>query len=142
VYDGRTLGTAPTRLLGDFLGFAPDLRAGSWVASADVDGDGFADVILGAGDGGAPRVVAYSGRALAAGGGPVEVASFFAGDPAARSGARVAAADLDGDGRAEVLAAGGPGVLPVVSTFDPLDGTRTDAFYAFPTNDLRGVSVS
>ncbi|MBN9521577.1 FG-GAP repeat protein [bacterium] len=141
-YDGRTLpGGAPARLFGDFLAFAPELRTGFWLAAGDVDADGFADVVVGAGEGGAPRVVAYSGRALVAGLGPVEIGSFFVGDPAARSGARVAATDLDADGRAELVTAGGPGSRPVAAVYDPLAGTPRDRFYAFPTDFLGGVQV-
>src|SRR5204863_1628844 len=63
-YDGRFLATTQARLFGDFFGFAPELRDGFWVSAGDVDGDGFADVVLGAGGGGSPRVVVYSGQAL------------------------------------------------------------------------------
>ncbi len=140
-YDGRTLTTAPARLFGDFFAFAPELRNGFWVAAGDADGDGFADVVLGAGAGGGPRVAVYSGRRLAAGAGPVTLSTFFAGDPTSRAGARVAAVDADGDGQAEVLAAGGAGAEPVVAIADALTGAERDAFYGFPTDFLGGVSV-
>ena len=139
-YDGRFLGTTQAKLFNDFFAFAPELRSGFWVTAADADGDGFADVVLGAGPGGGPRAVVYDGEALATGGGAQALASFFAGDVNSRSGARVAAADLDGDGRAEVLAAGGAG-WPVTYVFDPLTGAVRDTFYAFPVNSLGGVSV-
>lgn len=140
-YDGRFLTTTRTRLFGDVFGFAPELRSGFWIASGDADGDGFADVALGAGEGGAPRVVVYSGRSLATGAGPVAVGSFFAGDPATRSGARVALKDLEFDGRPELLAAPGAGTWPVASVYDPLTGARRDEFYAFPADALGGVFV-
>ncbi len=140
-YDGRFLTTTQVRLFGDFFGFAPELRSGFWVASGDVDGDGFADVTLGAGDGGAPRVVVYSGRSLATGAGPVAVSSFFAADPATRSGARVALKDLESDGRPELLAAPGAGTWPIASVYDPLTGARRDEFYAFPADAIGGVFV-
>ncbi|QDU19434.1 SdrD B-like domain-containing protein [Urbifossiella limnaea] len=142
VYDGRTVGMAePARLANDFFGFAPELRSGFWVSSADVDGDGFADVVMGAGAGGAPRVVVYSGRLLAAGDGPREVASFFAGEPADRGGARIVATDLEGDGRAEVLAGAGVGAWPLVGIYDPLTGLRRDVFYATSAPFRGGVEV-
>ena len=46
------------------------------VAAGDVDGDGLADIITGAGAGGGPHVRAFSGADLS------ELASFFAFDPA------------------------------------------------------------
>ena len=141
-YDGTTLlsGT-PSKLFNDFFGFAPELRSGFWITSADVDGDGFAEVILGAGEGGAPRVEIYSGQSLSTGGGPVSIGSFFAGDPNSRSGARVAASDLEMDGQFELLAAGGPGTFPVAYIYDPATGTLRDAFTAFPGPYFGGVFV-
>ena len=131
----------PTRLANDFFGFAPELRTGFWVASADVDGDGFADVLLAAGDGGAPRVVVYSGKILATGGGSVAIQSFFAGDPATRAGARIATENLTGTARPFLISAGGAGVLPIVSIYDPATGTLKDLFLGFPTNSTTGQSI-
>lgn len=141
IYDGTTLRTAPTRLVNDFFGFSPELHDGFWIASGDVNGDGFSDVVFGAGEGGAPRVAVYSGQILSAGGGAQVIASFFAGDPNSRAGARVAAADLDGNGRAEVISSGGAGQLPVTYIYDPLTGLRRDEFYAFPVTSKGGVFV-
>lgn len=141
-YDGTTLLSGPpTKLFSDFFGFAPELRSGFWITAGDVNGDGLADVLLGAGDGGAPRVVTYSGQALAAGGGPVSLGSFFAGDPDTRSGVRIALSDLDADGRPELLAAPSMGSPPVASVFDPATGSLRDEFYAFPPDYPGGVFV-
>jgi hypothetical protein len=140
-YDGKLLLTSHGKLFNDFFAFSPELRNGFWVTAADADGDGFAEVIVGAGTGGAPRVGVYSGQLLTNGTGFSPVTTFFAGDETARSGVRVKAADLDNDGKAEVLAAPEAGVLPTVSIFNPLTGARRDAFYGFPTTDLGGVFV-
>src|SRR5205814_4038499 len=99
-FDGRTLGTAARRkVFADFFAFEQGLRNGVFVAAGDVDRDGRADLVVGGGPGGGPRVTAFAGAALLADR-AVPVADFFAGDPAGRGGARVAAKDLDGDGRA------------------------------------------
>src|SRR5439155_17312920 len=76
----------------------------------DVNGDGYADLIVGGGPGGAPRVRAFDGQALTnANSRQTILADFFAGDVNDRSGARIAAKDVDGDGRADIIAGGIPG---------------------------------
>jgi hypothetical protein len=108
LFDGASLrpGTVPVHLVGDFFAFEPALRDGAFVAIGDVNGDGFGDVIAGAGSGGSPRVLVVSGQGLLAAGGAAvanPVASFFAEDPERRDGARVAAKDLDGDRFADLV---------------------------------------
>ena len=103
VWDGRTLaGGTPANVVPDFFAFDPSLRNGAFVAVGDFDGDGSADLIAGAGPGGGPRVTVFAGRQLQAGG-VAPVANFFAGDPTSRGGVRVAAADLTGDGRPDLV---------------------------------------
>jgi hypothetical protein len=103
VYDGATLaGGRPRTLVNDFFVFDESVRTGVYLAVGDVDGDGFADVVAGAGYGGAPRVRVVSGAALAAGRSDVSIADFFAADANQRAGARVAVAKLDGDTRADI----------------------------------------
>ena len=107
-YDGRSLnGGTPVRLFNDFYAFEDTLRNGVTVAAGDVNGDGYADVIVGGGPGGGPRVAVFDGRSLL-GSQTVTVASFYAGDPTARGGVTVAAKDLDGDNRADVIVGSGP----------------------------------
>ena len=79
-------------------------RAASTWRPADLTGDGVAEIITGAGPGGGPHVRAFS----LAGGVVTEVASFYAYDPAFAGGVYVAAADLTGDGVAEIITGAGP----------------------------------
>src|SRR5262245_19882631 len=60
VFDGST-GERLTGPLRDFRPFASDARRGVFVAAGDVNGDGHADVVVGAGARRAPRVKVYSG---------------------------------------------------------------------------------
>ena len=105
VYDGRTvLGGAPSHLAPDFFAFEQTLRNGAYISITDLNADGRGELVAGAGPGGGPRVTVFDGAAMMRGQ-IVPAADFFAGDPAARSGVRVASADLDQDGRPELIAA-------------------------------------
>jgi len=135
VYDGRSLllGGTPAKLVADFFAFEDTLRNGAFVASSDVNGDGFADVIFGAGQMGAPRVLAISGADLIAGGSRPLV-NFFAGDPASRGGVWVGTRDLNEDGVRELLAGLQSGLAPTVLSFqisadaEPVELAAQDAF--------------
>jgi hypothetical protein len=122
VYDGAAL-TRGERVhpVGDFFLFADALRNGAYVAVGDVDGDGFADVVGGAGPGGGPRVLTLSGRTLMTSGSAAAVAApvtnFFGGDPGNRGGVRVAVKDLDGDARADLVVGDGQGGGSRVTTY-------------------------
>jgi hypothetical protein len=81
-----------------------------------VDGDGNADVIVGGGPGGGPRVTVFSGKALM-GGQQVALANFFGGDSSNRGGVHVAVKNLDGDNKADLIVGGGEGAAPLVTAY-------------------------
>ena len=82
-----------------FFAYESDFRGGVSVAVADVNGDGYADIITGAGHGGGPRVTVVSGKDQSI------LENYFAYDPSMRSGIMVAAGDINGNGRAEIVTA-------------------------------------
>jgi membrane-associated phospholipid phosphatase len=125
VFDGATGGLRRT-----FLAYAPNDRGGVDVAAGDVDGDGTPDVITGAAAG-APHVKVFSGRDGR------ELRSFYAFDPALTSGVSVAAGDVDGDGRADIIAGSGNRIR----VFGGRDAAVVLELTAF-TPELGGLSVA
>ncbi len=81
VYGGPSLAAgAPGRLVGDFFGLDDlSFRGGVSVAADDFNGDGFADLAVGAGAGGAPVVRIVDGRSLTQQQTPVTQDEFVAG---------------------------------------------------------------
>jgi hypothetical protein len=111
LYNGSTLGGGknPSVIVNDFFVFDDTLRSGLSLAAGDVDGDGYADVVAGAGVGGGPRVRVVSGYALAQGSGVYSTADFMAQNQNDRSGVRVAVRNYDGDGRNDLVVGSGAG---------------------------------
>jgi hypothetical protein len=128
VFDGRALalgtfnaGNPDASLLASFFPYALQFNVGANVAAADVNGDGFADLITGATVGN-PHVKVYSGRAIAQGSFESNpeadiMAQWFAYGLNFNVGVNVSAADVNGDGNADVVTGASVG-NPHVKVYD------------------------
>ncbi|MCZ2340545.1 MAG: Ig-like domain repeat protein, partial [Bacteroidales bacterium] len=144
VYDGGAQFTK----IADFYGITdPDFRGGARAAVADIDGDGFGDLIVSAGFEGGPRVAVWNGTTIAEDSTPEKLISdIFVFEDTLRNGAFVTGADIDGDGKAELIAGAGPGGGPRIVAFngaDLLNGQQTLVanFFAGNPDNRNGVPV-
>ena len=142
-YDGKFLTTSRQKLFNDFFAFDVNLRNGVFLSGGDLNGDGRAEVVLGAGPGGGPQVLAIDGASLLQGQ-VVERANFFANDINNRNGVRVTVADIDADGRADIVTgdASGPGLNVFRGRSIQASGRPADEFELLPFSALmNGVFV-
>jgi autotransporter-associated beta strand protein len=127
--------------IASFFAYNPVFTGGISVASGDVNGDGYSDVVVGAGPGGGPHVLAVSGLQLSQGT-QVVLASFFAFDPGINQGVFVGAGDYNGDIVADIVVAAGPGGGPHVKVFNGSGTSLIDTFFAYDINFAGGLSVA
>ncbi len=109
---------------------------GVYLAAGDLDGDGAAEIITGAGAGSGPRV-----RTFKADGTPAAL-DFYAYHLAFRGGVRVASCDVTGDSRADIITGAGPGGGPHVRVFDGVTGAEVTGFFAYAPAFTGGVFVA
>lgn len=136
VFDGKSITDGETpKVLYNFYPYEDTFRGGVFVGAGDVNGDGFADIIAGTGVGGGSRVVVHDGKT-----GEV-IENFFAFDPGLRTGVRVGAGDIDGDGDDDIIVGGGPGAGPQVRAISGKDGHEIANFFAEDSSSRSGIHV-
>lgn len=133
VFSGKTLA-----LIRDYLAFGGNFAGGVYVSAADLNQDGKADVIVGAGAGALPEVVVFDGSDAAS---KKVLASFFAFPQTFSGGVRVGVADVNKDGVADILAGAGPSTSPQVSVWDGVTLQMIDRLFAFDQSFSGGVFV-
>jgi hypothetical protein len=122
--------------IGSFFAYDAAFAGGVSVACADVDGDGVPDVVTGAGPGGGPDVRIFRGS------NGTLLGELFAYDPGFAGGVRVAAGDVTGDGRADVVTGPGPGGGPHVRVFDGVTLAEVVSLFAYDPGLLTGLFVA
>jgi hypothetical protein len=119
--------------------FAPydlSFTGGVRVAQADFNRDGVLDIVTAAGPGGGPHVRVFDGTTCA------QLLSLFAFDAGFRGGVSVAAADLSGDGIADLICGAGAGGGPHVRVLDGVTGAEIRSFFAYSPAFTGGVNVA
>jgi hypothetical protein len=123
--------------------FAASGVQGATVAAADMTGDGKAEIIVGSGPGGPPEVRIFDGSTGTALAGPRGRFTPFA-DAGFVGGVTVAAGDIDGDNKAEVIVGTGAGIPAKVQAFSSADVTPLFAnpIIPFGASFKTGVTVA
>lgn len=121
-------------LIGTFFAFDENFRGGVHVTTGDLDGNGQDEIIVGAGNGGAPQIRIFNDKGKVLG-------QFFAYDLGFRGGVYVATGDVDGDGVDEIITGAGNGGGPHVRVFTDT-GTVLGQFFAYDEGFRGGVRVA
>ncbi|QGJ68784.1 Hypothetical protein PBC10988_4460 [Planctomycetales bacterium 10988] len=120
----------------NFLAYDASIMVGLYVASGDVDGDGFDDIITAPGAGGGPHIRVFDS---------VEanlIQDFYAYDTSFTGGVRVASADLNSDRHFDILTVPGPGGGPHTRAFNGVDASDISNFYSGDSLNLDGLFIA
>jgi hypothetical protein len=128
-FDGMT-----GAVISSFFAYNTAFRGGVSVAAGDVQGDGAAEIITGAGFGGGPHVRVFdkSGGVLS---------EFMAYTPTFTGGIYVAAGNIDGVGKDEIITGTLVDGGPHVKAFDAT-GAVVASFMAYDSSSRGGVTVA
>jgi len=123
-----------------FMAYPSSFMGGVRVAVGDVNGDGVLDIITAPGAGSTQHVKVFDGRRLGQRGSLLMSFNAFPGF--FRGGVYVAAGDVTGDGRADIIVAPDAGAPPLVRVFDANTGNVLKSFFAYQPTFTGGVRVA
>ena len=126
--------------LGNFFAFEEEFQGGVNLAVGDLNGDGKAEVVVGAGAGGAPRVRVFDPTTWTTLNGPL--GDFYAFDAGQRGGVKVAVGDINSDGQRDLITAPAAGNIGAARLFDGATGAMFWEALPFGPTTLNGVQVS
>jgi len=120
--EGKTLAETKTDLVG----------RGAKISRLDLGGDGVEEILVSGGYLDGPKIKIYRGDLSL-------VNDFFAGDKNFKDGVAAMGADLDGDGKGEIVAMAGAIMNPRVKILDGF-GNEKNSFLPFGENFLGGLN--
>lgn len=132
VYDCDTA----CKVKSEFLAFGKNFKGGVTIAAGDVDGNGKAEILVGAGEGGAPQVRLLDEFGKYLGFGP------FVFDRNFKGGVNVAMGDINADGKAEAIVTQKNLGQAFIKIYNTQKNVILKEFLAFPANHRGGASLA
>ena len=123
-------------VLFNFFAFEPTFSGGVTLASGDIDGDLYADILVGAGPGGGPRIKVFSGKNLTV------LRDFFAFEPTFSGGVTIATGLINSDLQVDILVGAGPGGGPRLKVFDGASLGVVMDFFVYDAAFRGGINVA
>ena len=135
IYDGVT-----GALVREVMVFEPTFRGGLYVSVGDAQKLGYAQILVGAGFTGGPRVSLFDNVQNKV------TLNYFAYDETLRSGVSVSLSDLAGNGTQQIITGPGRGAGPVVKVANPVPAsgtvpTQIGQFFAGDAASRTGIRV-